>query len=822
MLSFDLQRFTNINTAASGTVLSSAQISAGKDSLGNDITSYVKTISGSDTAITVTKGSGDTYAVTLSGGSGTNYVAGKNVTINGNTITAADTNTTYSVASATTSGLISAEDKIKLNCIAMNVYSYARSPFDSANIVGIDLSHLVDGTNFEYETETDGTVKIRNGSASYNVNSGISRGYVEVTTTRCCVVKITYSIGSEGNYDYGGCIVSEGEPNTTFTRDNLKVANFFKGSGVVSERTAVYMLDANKTYYLNFGYAKDGSNNSNGDRFYIYEISINSSSEFSASVAENINKFFSPRIELQDRYARAPFDETNICNLDLSHLIDGENFELDTENLTDGAVTRIRSGSTSYNINNGISRGYVEVKTICACKVTVVYSISAEGADYGGCIVTEGAPNTTFTKGNLTSANFFYKGGKSANQTATYTLAANKTYYLNFGYAKDGSVHSNDDRFYIHSITVTPDCAADNEAEHFFYVASDFQDAVISGIGGKFLPSVSSMTEVLDNSANFQYMANKYQLLINYPQSTVSTASSKTFLGGATTLSFAGNGSTTHSIYSSLFDEYVSLTSDTSTTYYTYSIAKLTETAGFLTKEAYNNSTGTDGARSVIPFSVATTGKVSLGSNTSIQAAAASGQSSSWDMVPAIYDSHHILFLTDTYNSSGNIARKYTTIWFNGLTGAPTRTKALTDIGTFYSGDATGKTDTYVNAKPFGVSVEQYTYNSSGDQTKDLKYLLLHHGINKAVPVQYTYYTQTGDDVTIDKPSCNYNYVRIFFSKSRENCYILGTNTKWPSALLKLTPAKIDNAIKIYKINFATPEIYETTLKVSNIINDIF
>lgn len=307
---------------------------------------------------------GDSLNVTLQAGS--NYVAGTNVTINGNTISAggstysaattttsglmsaadkaklnnlasittagdnititggtiSSANTTYSAVTTTTSGLMTAADKIKLNGIATSANNYAlptaavgtkggvrvgsglsmsgetlsvaenlrdviniiddfydsekyaRSPFDSENIVGLDLSHLVDGTNFEYETETGGTVKIRNGSSSYNVNSGISRGYVEVTTTQYCVVKVTYSIGSEANYDYGGCIVTENSPNTTFTRDNLKVANFFTGAGVIAKRTDAYVLDANKTYYLNFGYMKDGSGNTNGDRFYIYEISI--------------------------------------------------------------------------------------------------------------------------------------------------------------------------------------------------------------------------------------------------------------------------------------------------------------------------------------------------------------------------------------------------------------------------------------------------------------------------------------------------------------------------------------------------------------------
>lgn len=68
---FDLQRFSiKLNTAASGTVISSSEVEAGKDSLGNDITSYVKTIDSNSTGLQIAQGDGSTYSVTIqSGGS---------------------------------------------------------------------------------------------------------------------------------------------------------------------------------------------------------------------------------------------------------------------------------------------------------------------------------------------------------------------------------------------------------------------------------------------------------------------------------------------------------------------------------------------------------------------------------------------------------------------------------------------------------------------------------------------------------------------------------------------------------------------------------
>lgn len=75
VFSFDLQRFANINTANSGTVLSSAQLSAAKDSLDNDLTSYVREIESNSTGLQISQGDGSTYSVTIQGGSGSSDLA---------------------------------------------------------------------------------------------------------------------------------------------------------------------------------------------------------------------------------------------------------------------------------------------------------------------------------------------------------------------------------------------------------------------------------------------------------------------------------------------------------------------------------------------------------------------------------------------------------------------------------------------------------------------------------------------------------------------------------------------------------------------------
>ena len=195
----------------------------------------------------------------------------------------------------------------------------------------------------------------------------------------------------------------------------------------------------------------------------------------SSAVVERVNEMFAPEPLFQERYATSPFDSAHIVGLDLSHFVDGSNFEYET--LESGKV-RIRSGETSYNVNNGISRGYVEVKTLCGCTLTVLYSISSQASyDYGGCIITEDAPNTEFTLADLKSSTvnkFFYKAGKYLNQTATYRLEGDTTYYLNFGYAKNASTNSYDDRFYIHEIRIEPDLSAVDKADYAYnFVTGD-------------------------------------------------------------------------------------------------------------------------------------------------------------------------------------------------------------------------------------------------------------------------------------------------------------------------------------------------------------
>lgn len=134
------------------------------------------------------------------------------------------------------------------------------------------LVNFVDGSNFV----VSGTA-IVNGSKSYNVDSGTSYGYIKLTTKEQCTLSVTGYVSSEGSYDFGGVYVgskiykptqAQAKGGTTDSAGSYLIRQ--SGSNTSKEYTMT--LNANTTYYLNFFYVKDGSRNSNSDRFFVSKI----------------------------------------------------------------------------------------------------------------------------------------------------------------------------------------------------------------------------------------------------------------------------------------------------------------------------------------------------------------------------------------------------------------------------------------------------------------------------------------------------------------------------------------------------------------------
>ena len=134
------------------------------------------------------------------------------------------------------------------------------------------LVNFVDGSNFV----VSGTA-IVNGSKSYNVDSGTSYGYIKLTTKEQCTLSVTGYVSSESNYDFGGVYVgsklykptqSQAKNGTTDSAGTYLIIQ----SGSNSSKEYTMTLTAKTTYYLNFFYVKDGSSNSNSDRFFVSKI----------------------------------------------------------------------------------------------------------------------------------------------------------------------------------------------------------------------------------------------------------------------------------------------------------------------------------------------------------------------------------------------------------------------------------------------------------------------------------------------------------------------------------------------------------------------
>lgn len=139
----------------------------------------------------------------------------------------------------------------------------------------INIDTFVDNYNFKYDSATNA---ITNGPKSYHVSSGISTGYFVINPAP---IQRTFSVtcytSSESGYDFGGIYI--GNTYMEMTRANYQNnTTLSDGSwlyrNVQSSATYTKTLDANKTYYVEFIYTKDGGGESGLDKFVISNITF--------------------------------------------------------------------------------------------------------------------------------------------------------------------------------------------------------------------------------------------------------------------------------------------------------------------------------------------------------------------------------------------------------------------------------------------------------------------------------------------------------------------------------------------------------------------
>ena len=137
-------------------------------------------------------------------------------------------------------------------------------------------------------------------------------------------------------------------------------------------------------------------------------------------------------------------------SLDITKFADDLNFEY-----VNGIV---QSGSTSYNVNNGISRSFAKFSPKSDGILIVSCSISSEsGYDVGGITVSDEKYEPTLSqlknKTAFATGGYIFSGSGVISQAEySYPLTAGQTYIIGLHYMKDGSVNRNDDRLYLHSM----------------------------------------------------------------------------------------------------------------------------------------------------------------------------------------------------------------------------------------------------------------------------------------------------------------------------------------------------------------------------------
>ena len=149
-------------------------------------------------------------------------------------------------------------------------------------------STLLDNDNFAIDTGK----KCLYSKKAYNVNNGISTGYIHITSNVFNgdrTLKVSVRTNAESNYDTGVILVG----NVNYTIDGV-----FKRSGnkegdelslnsntytllynswdksEIAFRTVSTTLKANTEYYIIFAYTKDSSGDNNEDKMFIQSIDI--------------------------------------------------------------------------------------------------------------------------------------------------------------------------------------------------------------------------------------------------------------------------------------------------------------------------------------------------------------------------------------------------------------------------------------------------------------------------------------------------------------------------------------------------------------------
>ncbi|MGN1329850.1 MAG: SpaA isopeptide-forming pilin-related protein, partial [Clostridia bacterium] len=270
----------------------------------------------------------------------------------------------------------------------------------------------VDGT---YTPTNSKTYQVANGGStgihSVTANSYIQIDLSEKSSDETFAVMVNASCSSEKSCDYGYATITE---DTTAPSYSSSSGTFMYISGTVSSENYISGgLQGGKIYYLHLGYRKDGSVDTGTDQVVINSIGVYNANSVSYNFVENDGKYESNNQGANNTTA------ASYIPIDLSAL----------------------SGDYTVIVNATVS--------------------SESGNDYGYVTVSE---NTT-----RTSSNTFIQISGDKTEENYKILEGGKIYYLHFGYMKNSSVNSGDDKFTINSVKVY----AGSESKLYNFVEED-------------------------------------------------------------------------------------------------------------------------------------------------------------------------------------------------------------------------------------------------------------------------------------------------------------------------------------------------------------
>ena len=182
---------------------------------------------------------------------------------------------------------VTVTEKSQIDNITMEVIQPEHANFANNYAFSNVESTLLDNDNFVIDTDK----KCLYSKKAYNVNNGISTGYIHIPAdlfSKDMTLKVSVRTNAEKTYDTGIILVgnanytinsvfkrpeSEGSELTLNSNKYTLLYNS-RGKGETVFRTVSTTLKANTEYYIIFSYTKDKSGNADEDKMFIQSIDI--------------------------------------------------------------------------------------------------------------------------------------------------------------------------------------------------------------------------------------------------------------------------------------------------------------------------------------------------------------------------------------------------------------------------------------------------------------------------------------------------------------------------------------------------------------------